>query len=170
MRESVEINRYVVLLQEYFANSTKSISQIEILTLNDFFQKLKPNFQKALFNACLRECEFFPKMCKVEKLHKDIVRTFNANMHLDKMLPANKEFCNECKNTGFVIYYSDRITRIKQSEYYENFDKYSGFLDKYMCCCYCNNGKNKFHEGLQPYVFEIPKIENKNENEEETED
>ena len=169
MRESVEINRYVVLLQEYFANSTKSISQIEILTLNDFFQKLKPNFQKALYRVCISKCEYFPKMCKVEEFFKDIVKVYNANMH--PSLPSNKEFCNECKNTGFVIYYSDKLTQIKQHEYYKNFEKYSGTHDKYMCCCYCNNGKNKLHEGLYPYVFKIPKTENKNENEqEETED
>jgi len=165
MRQSVEINRYVVLLQEYFANSTKTISQIEILTLNDFFQKLKPNFQKALFNACIRECEFFPKMCKVEKLHSDIVKTFNANMH--KGLPVNREYCTECKDTGIVIYYSNKYTRIKQKEYYKDFEKYSGSFDKYMCCCYCNNGKNKLHVGLQPYLFKVPKKETEDE---ETED
>ncbi len=168
MIESVEINKYVVLLQEYFSNSTKKISQIEILTLNDFFQKLKPNFQKALFNACISKCEFFPKLCKIEELHKDIVKVYNANMH--PHLPQNKEYCEDCKNTGLVIYYSDGIKKIKQKEYYKEFDKYSGSFDKYMCCCFCNNGRNKLHEGLQPYLFKIHKVEKENANEEETED
>ena len=151
MASNVNINRYVILLQEYYSNTSKNITNIEIQVLSDFFNTLKPNFQKAVFNRCINESEFFPKMCKINKIYSDIVRVFNANLH--KRLPVNKDMCPECKNTGLVIYYSDGAHRFKQKEFFQRFDELSPLCDKYMCCCYCNNGKNRQTDKLQPYSF-----------------
>lgn len=145
-----EANRYVVLLQKYYANCSKNIEDIELQVMYRFFNKIPVAHQKAMFNKCTRECEFFPKLCKIEKYYDEYLRVLKANREGNNR-KTNEIYCENCNNTGLCVYYSNGRMNISRDEYYRDFEKNRGLFDKYMCACYCNNGENMVSENIPGY-------------------
>lgn len=143
-------NGYVVLLQKYYANCSKNIEDIELQVMYKFFNRMPVSHQKAMFNKCTRECEFFPKLCKVEKFYDEYLRFIRQNKD-ESNRKRNEKFCENCNDTGLCVYYSNGSINISRDEYYKRFNECRNSFDKYMCACYCNNGQNMVSENIAGY-------------------
>lgn len=152
MKKEVLINEYVVLMQEYYQNCSKNITNVEVQIMSNYFDRVPYQHQKPLFMRCVKECEFFPKLSKVTKIYDDYLRIKRKETTSKKRV--NEEYCEVCQDKGLVAYYSDGVNSITRDEYYRDFKKYRGSYDKYMCACFCNVGESKASENIAGYQFE----------------
>ncbi len=134
------LNLYVrLMLDEY---KPANITNIELQTRNDFFNRLPEPWQKYIYKTAISTIKYFPKLAELNKIYDDLVRNKN-NKTREFISARNETTCSICSDVGFYEYYRFKGKVLTREEYFGNTKKYFGKCKKYICTCKCNVGQSK---------------------------